>query len=300
MIYAFGSMLSLLIGHTIMTWGFTHHEPFQAVMMMYGMASALSLAMGVFSPALRQKVRAMKADTFEIMGLILLMAFNAGMFFIALALIGLSGISTLSSATTVMIIMGGVLWFKERLNGVKIALIILTIASTVLFSFSGEIFKTGFWGIVTTLLAGASWACIYFWMKVLSKKVDGMALVVVRTPLITILYIGLFFIACNMGLAQPFTEWPSYTDLFIFALAAFFTTILSYALMPLATQNADLATIAVINALRPLLGFFTGIFLFGEVLDEMKLLAASIGLSSGLAYTIYSFWRLRRPITHSA
>lgn len=296
MIYAYASMLSMLMGHIILIHGLQTLNAFQILLLVYAFSSVIVFMLAIFSKKLRVRILSVPGSGKESLGLMLMMGFNVLMFYWSLSLIGLSGVAVFTGMVTLFVVLGGVYLFGEKMNTAKILLLAASVLSTVLFSFSPTIWGTSFLGLVVALMATGSWAIIHFQMKKLSQTMDSFAFVCARVPFIFLLSLPIYMV--SSGFVPDwhiFTSLPL-TDYILLFIAAGLMGIVTYAFMPLATKNTDLSVIAMINSLRPLLSFFIGIAFFGESADIMKLLAGITGISAGLGYSVYLYLEKRRML----
>lgn len=294
MIYAYASMLSMLIGHIILIHGLQFINAFQILVLVYAFASVIVIGLAVFSRALRSRILSVPKAGKTSLGLMLMMGFNVLMFYWSLSLIGLSGMAVFTGLTTLLIVLGGVFLFKEQMNAAKILLLAASILSTVLFSFSESILQIGFWGLFAPLMATASWAMIHFQMKKLSHTMDSFAFVCARVPFIFLLSLPIYLVVSNFQPEWGFMEAFSPVDYTLLFIAAGLMGIVTYAFMPLATKHTDLTVIAMVNSLRPMLSFFIGIAFFSEDADTMKILAGITGIGASLGYSSYLYLQHRQ------
>lgn len=288
MIYAYASMISLLLGHIILIHGLQSLDAYELLVIIYAFSTVVIGGLCAFNKDLRKRIFSLNIFDRHSIALMLMMGFNVIMFYMALGFIGLSGIAVFASFTTVTIVLGGVFLFKEPMNVAKILLIVASIISTSLFSFSNTLTETNISGFFLALLASTSWAAIHFQMKRISGYFDSFAFVCARVPFILLLSIPIYLIAHDFKIEWASVTNLSATDFGLLFTASVFMGILTYAFMPLATKHTDLSTIAIINSLRPLLSFFIGIAFFEEASDSLKILAGVIGTTAGIAYSIYT------------
>lgn len=295
MIYAYASMISMLIGHIILIHGLQTLNAFQVLLLVYALSSVIVAALALFHKGLRARILAVPKAGGDSLKLMLMMGFNVLMFYWSLALIGLSGTAVFTGLVTLFVVLGGVYLFGEKMDAAKILLLIASIASTVFFTFSESILSVGFLPMLTALAATGSWAVIHFQMKRLSHEMDSFAFVCARVPFIFLLSIPIYLVASGFN-----PDWQGlislpYTDYALLFVAAGLMGIVTYAFMPLATKHTDLSVIAVVNSLRPLLSFFIGIAFFNESADPMKILAGITGIGAGLGYSLYLYSARRKP-----
>lgn len=296
MIYVFLTMLSLLAGQVIITYSYGHYNPFVVVVIVYGIGTVYAMGLVAFKQNMRRQVWEMRRVAKPLFFLLCVMSFNAFCYFASLYLIGISGISTLSNISTIAIIFGGIILYKEHLNLAKAAMIIVTVISAILFSFSKTVFDADKLGILLAVLAGLTWAQIHFMVKNISADMGGLPFAIIRTP-----FLFVFFAISALILSEVYPSEHSFeiaavpwTDWVLFASSALFLTILTYTFMPLSMRYADLSTIAIINALRPMLAFFIGIYLFAESVDDFKMIAALMTIGSGFAYSFYIYYTRKK------
>lgn len=272
-----------------MKYAFGHFHILHALTYMYLFAIPIISACLIFKKGLIQKIKEIKPYT-KFVSLFLLLTFlNAVSFYIALDLIGLSGLAITGRLTTVMMILSGVVLYNERLTNIEIGFVIISTIAGLIYSFSDTLDLESFWGIISAIIASMTWLCMNILWKKHANIIDGFALCSVRVFVIGAIFITINYLATFYGYIPQFSLDIGLTNGFLFALSAILLPILPYIFTPIAYKTIGLSLTAVINSIQPATAFLIGILIFSEPWDNIKMIAAVIALLASMGFAILNW-----------
>lgn len=280
-----------------MKYAFAHFHLIHALTYMYIFAIPMVLSLFFFKKDFYQKIKAMRPHIKTVALFLFLTLANGIAFYIALDLIGLSGLAITGRLTTVMMIITGVILYKERLSRTEVIFAIALILSGVIYSLSETHTSVSLWGIVAALFAGLTWICMNVIWKNTSHTIDGLAFGTVRSVIIGICYFLICAVMVFYGFIAPLSLDISSIEILYFFGVALLLPILPYIFTPYAYQTIGLSLTAVINSIQPALSLIIGIFIFHEPLDDIKLVAALIAIGSGVLYALFSLKKSRGKVS---